>query len=441
MNRTRNNTKSRLLALAGVVLVGAGALATTADANVLVASQEPPRAPSPPVAGASAKSSSTTTTTIVDNDGSRVIALEIVNGIVKSAKIDGTEVPADRISHDGSIIKLKDASGAVVYSYDAAPTENMSIAGFPDSTGSATIWTRPFAVRGNLTADGSTTEGPIIRVETPKAMIGVQLIEPDASIRGHFGLNKGDACLVAAVFDGLPAASAGLEPYDLIVAIDGKTPAGTENVRETLRAKDPGTAVQLSVLKKGERRTILISPETYDAKKLESAKRRAIAAADDAGNPVSIAGMPMPNGKYHALLRGQGSGGQQFTWTLPEDGTLLGVPGGPDADRQRLILKLYTDHQHAAEELRKAADEMRRSVAERLEGLQSTQAGSQNLRDQIAELERRLQQLRDRQLLGNELFPPAPGAPSAPVPPDAPQNKPSSRESFNPRAPWRASMS
>ena len=382
----------------------------------------------------------TSTTTIVENDGTRTIRLEIVNGKVKTASVNGAVVPDNRIVCEGDTIRINDESGKEIYVYNAPDASSLTTRhgmSFSPSSPFGSTW-----AAGGLGSSG-TTESPVIKVENPKGMIGVQLIEPDSTLRGHFGLKEGEACLVAAVFEGLPAAAAGLEPYDIIVAVDGQTPAGTEEVRAVLRAKEPGTPVELTVLKKGERRNYPVAPEAYDRTKLDSAKRRAIAAAEhDEFNALAQT--------FGARARGAAAGisstarfPSRTTWTMPQEDMVVGIGLGPDGENgHQIILRLRDEQQQLNERIRDISAKMQRDIVERLEGLRSSASSSKDLQAQILELEAQLERLRSRQRDLDSIQPgQAPAAPPAPLPPDAPLEKPTRRESFNPRSSWRVSMS
>jgi putative serine protease PepD len=56
--------------------------------------------------------------------------------------------------------------------------------------------------------------------------------------------------------EGSPAAEAGLEPGDLLVAADGERLAAVEDLFTALRQRDPGETMTLSVARDGERRDV-----------------------------------------------------------------------------------------------------------------------------------------------------------------------------------------
>jgi predicted metalloprotease with PDZ domain len=63
-------------------------------------------------------------------------------------------------------------------------------------------------------------------------------------------LASGGGCRVASVFDGSPAAAAGLSPGDDIIAISGYRVSGEADVRARLRAWTPGARVTITVFRR-----------------------------------------------------------------------------------------------------------------------------------------------------------------------------------------------
>jgi len=308
MSSTLNTTAVqtiRTLALAGACLAGAP----------IASAQDQP----PPGLGLGVPKVSSSWT-ITRSQNGRNFTVSGVDGKL-SGSVDGRPVPADRLKSENGKISILDDAGAVIFEQDA-PESGLTILGGEGDRAAERPDTR-FSRPGGRGAAGpgrnlfpNQRGGEAAKVEPPAVMVGVQLVEPDSVIRGHFGLKEGDATMVAAVYDGLAAQKAGLKPYDLIVSIDGKSPASANTVREAFRSRQPGQAIAVEVLHRGEKKSISISPEKYDAAKMDDAKVDAIVTADDWGN-----------------LSRQGNNlgfinGQPFVMTLPAPGargqTLLG---------------------------------------------------------------------------------------------------------------------
>jgi hypothetical protein len=330
-------------------------------------------------------------------ENGRTIKLEGRNGVV-SAEVDGKAVPADRIVREGNTVKIKDDKGEVIYQTEV-PSLDASNQTFSIKGRSPTLWWgNPGTISGFGSRSGSAPSAVLhADAELPKVMIGVQLLDPDSSLRGHLGLKEGEATLIGATYDGLPAAQAGLEPYDIIVGIDGKTPAGPEDVRLALHGLEPGKTISLDVIHRGQKKTVTITPEKYDRDKLDSAKVNAIAAAT--GTPSASA-----------------LGGNPFAWNIqPGTTPIVGIPKSGKAltilppspgmngvwDAQAMaeqMRQMVAQAQQQAEVARRQAEEMRRQMDKQLRGQIGPPApgASGDLQDQMNEMMKEIKSLHDR---------------------------------------------
>ncbi len=68
---------------------------------------------------------------------------------------------------------------------------------------------------------------------------------------------------VSSVSDGYPAKAGGMQGGDIIVAVNGETPADTQNVIDTIK-ENPGKAVQFTILRDGTEKTLEITPQKTD---------------------------------------------------------------------------------------------------------------------------------------------------------------------------------
>lgn len=78
--------------------------------------------------------------------------------------------------------------------------------------------------------------------------LGVQLAEPDGE----------DGVGVAEVVDGGPADAGGLRSGDRIVSAGGEAVDSVADVRSTIAASEPGTRVELEIVRDGARRTVTV---------------------------------------------------------------------------------------------------------------------------------------------------------------------------------------
>jgi S1-C subfamily serine protease len=110
--------------------------------------------------------------------------------------------------------------------------------------------------------------------QTTKAIIGA-LVRDHRVRRAYLGLGGGGRPLpprvaralgrdhgleVTSVVTGGPAARAGIRPEDLVVAVDGVAVAGIGDLQRLLSAERIGRPVVLSVVRRGERQEVVVTP-------------------------------------------------------------------------------------------------------------------------------------------------------------------------------------
>jgi hypothetical protein len=102
----------------------------------------------------------------------------------------------------------------------------------------------------------------------PKVMIGVVLATPDEALAKHLRIDPGAVTMLSDVQDGLPAAKAGLEKYDVVIEINGESPASPNDIRDALKESNPGDTLKVTVLRGGEKKTVTIDLAAFDAEKM-----------------------------------------------------------------------------------------------------------------------------------------------------------------------------
>jgi hypothetical protein len=259
---------------------------------------------------------------IVKDDDS--VSIKMENGKITSVERNGKKVPLDRVKREGGNVKVLDEKGTAVFEFNIETDNNGGEVRVEslDAPGGGPARVRRLnglgaGPAGELrfdTAVGGLRGARVVQgmqVEPPKVMIGIQLADPDRSLLGHFGLEAGDATLVSGVYDDLPAAKAGLEPYDIIVGVDGKEPAGQDVVRRALRETDENGTVKLTVIHRGQKHDVKIKVAKYEAEKLEKSKVKSIALGMD------VFGRGGEEGGANRLFVTPGAKG--FTFTTPQE--------------------------------------------------------------------------------------------------------------------------
>lgn len=202
-----------------------------------------------------AQSQSNSVTRHVVNDGDTKIEIVVKDGKV-SAKVNGKDVPQDRIQGDGSgkITLLDDEGNPIEFGGGI----------FLGGGGEA------FAIDG-LQGLAELAPGMMIartQGEPPKVMIGINMSETSPDLMEHLGFEAGTGVRVDGVYDDLPASEAGIKEKDIIVAVDGENFAGSEGFREVINSREPGDTVKLTVIRKGQSKDIKVTLKAYDAEAL-----------------------------------------------------------------------------------------------------------------------------------------------------------------------------
>ena len=210
---------------------------------------------------------STTGGPVQSHSKSHSVAIRNIDGKI-TVKVNGKQIPADRIKHENGRVIILDEDG-----------EEMALGNIwigDDDEHRIMPWVMRFhGADGNeLMADSMQLffdhdfEFDGSSFEHPKAMLGVQLAPPGEALEIHLRLDPDLATMLSRVYEGLAADGAGLEKYDIIVAINGDDEAGPENVRRILSEKEPGEEITLTIIHKGKKRKVHVELQEYDAKEL-----------------------------------------------------------------------------------------------------------------------------------------------------------------------------
>jgi serine protease Do len=108
------------------------------------------------------------------------------------------------------------------------------------------------------------------RGSVSRGWIGVQIQPVTPEIADSLGLKKPEGALVAEPQANGPAAKAGIESGDVITQVNGENVKDARELARTIGGIAPGSAVKLSVLHKGQEKTINLTlgtlPNTVEAK-------------------------------------------------------------------------------------------------------------------------------------------------------------------------------
>lgn len=222
------------------------------------------------------------------SDGKQVVTITKADGDLK-ATIDGKDVPASRISEKDGTIVIKDAGGKVIQSVplrvgqmgqDAFAIafgdgdENLVFEGV-DLGNADRIWER-FGGEIARVAPGRPLDGFARFVdesagETPTVMLGVHMDGASDVLASQLGIDADEVTVITGVLEGLPADEGGIRPFDVIVAIDGEVPADRESIRAVLRGLEDGDEIEFSVIRRGNRRDVIVRLEEWDGNRMAAA--------------------------------------------------------------------------------------------------------------------------------------------------------------------------
>lgn len=192
-----------------------------------------------------------------------------------TATLGGKPVPADRVRNTNGKIEILDGKGAVVRSIAAPDLSGESVT--LNVLGSTGGNLRLFGNAGSTGAPGGQVKGmqaipfnslAFATTEHPKVMLGVTMESPEESTATQLGVDADETTLIVTVSPDLPAAKAGVQQHDVVVAVDGEKPAPPSKIREALQAKEPGQTLELSLLRGGQPKDVTITLEAWDAERL-----------------------------------------------------------------------------------------------------------------------------------------------------------------------------
>jgi serine protease Do len=132
----------------------------------------------------------------------------------------------------------------------------------------------------------SSYEQIITKGSVTRGYLGVSITDLTPELAEKFGIKDKDlkGALVPEIMLNSPADKAGIQPGDIIVELDGQTVEKTSDLQKKIAAKEPGTKVEVVVIRDGKRKTLKATLERRpDRKELEAKKTSAGAAVEKLG--------------------------------------------------------------------------------------------------------------------------------------------------------------
>jgi hypothetical protein len=301
-----------------------------------------------PAAGGEKEHSVSARTMIISGDetssagGSHTFEITVDNGKV-TVIVDGEELPANRFQIEGGRLLILDEEGRELKSLGVMLGEgdedfHMTWAG-----------DEPLIEYQKLFPEGR-----------PSVLVGVHMTDPDQALRYHLGLEEGQATMISGLYRDLPAHKAGLDQFDVIVAVDGNRPADPKSIMQALADKEPGDEVKFTVIHKGRTTEYSVTLEAYDPARMDPSKL--------IGGGAIISRITIPGGEVEIVPGLPGREGwqwlidpesrQRFKWL-----ERLELPEGYQMDlREELRQRIPQDLDERIEVLNERIEEMREMI-------------------------------------------------------------------------------
>lgn len=286
---------------------------------------------------------------ISSQEGDQSYEVSIVDGDV-SAKVNGKKVPAERVRRSKDKVEILDKNGEVLKSFDIG----------------LAVPAAPSAPRGWTAIGGEPNAGAIAMAARPRVMIGITMSEGE------------DGVAVDHVYEGLPAAKAGLKGGDVIIEVDGKGDLTQKAFREALNAKEAGDKVKLKIRRDGQEKELTVELQKFDAERL-------------GGGAFNMADPAMPKEAWRDAFQGNEE------WQKRIEEMMRAAPGqqrafvwgnGPEGDfRFMPLAPLGGGEAKRLEELNAQMDKKMAELDKKIA----------KLNEQMAKLEKMMERLAERQ--------------------------------------------
>ena len=114
-------------------------------------------------------------------------------------------------------------------------------------------------------SDGTYVDAKGNILTPPPVMLGVTMEQPGKAIVKHMGVNPARTTLLVDVIPGLPAAQAGIEDHDLVIAVDGSEDASPHDIRRRMKNLKPGDPITLTIRRGAESKTVTLNVAAWKA--------------------------------------------------------------------------------------------------------------------------------------------------------------------------------
>lgn len=159
------------------------------------------------------------------------------NGDV-SVKLNGERIDEDRVKETEDAIIVYGEDGKVLHRIEKGRGNQLQ------------TWKMSFS-----NPDGNATKRPTI---------GLQMEPVSEALAFHLDVSAEGSILVGGVTEGQPAQRAGLQRFDVITRVDGKSAVSMEELRSIVGEKSEGDTLELRILRRGNPMIISIEVEEQE---------------------------------------------------------------------------------------------------------------------------------------------------------------------------------
>lgn len=299
------------------------------------------------------------TVVVTGQDGQR-IRVEIVGDRDPVVELDGKRLGTNRFEFDRDAreITILDGNGNAIRTITmTAPTPPTppGVRGF--AWGATTLGqNQPLRSTRNIWPEAPAASRPPV-------MIGIYRSDPSPALMAHLGIEGQNAFVIDKVIPGLGADRAGIRQYDVVVEVDG---GPASELSKVLSEKEPGSELEVVIIRRGEKKTLHVELDAYDDEKLM------VLAEEDAARE----------------LRGMIS--------APAPALPPAAPAAPGAPSSPFIVERFTSD--------RLGDSAREAIREALANLENQLSGNEmdqvrkSLESAMAQLEERRAMAQDRML-------------------------------------------
>jgi len=110
----------------------------------------------------------------------------------------------------------------------------------------------------------------ISKGQIDRGYLGVLPDDVTSDVAKSMGLTDTKGAIIAEVTEGSPADKAGLRPYDVVTAVNSQSVDSAQDFRNKIARGKPGSDARLTVLRKGQEKTVTATLERRDLDKLAS---------------------------------------------------------------------------------------------------------------------------------------------------------------------------